>query len=177
MLMILTVREMVLDDIPNIVDYFLLADSEYLKRMGADKSKLPKRDDWINKLKFENEQDYHNKSFYYIIWELNGQAVGHTNINNIDFGETAVMHLHIWKPSIRAKGMGKFLLAKSIPYFFKHFELKSIKCEPYAYNPAPNKVLPKIGFRFIKKYETTPGWINFKQEVNSYILKKDDFTN
>jgi len=58
--MILTVREMVFDDIPNIVNYFLSANSEYLKGMGADKSKLPKRDDWINKLKFEYEQDYQN---------------------------------------------------------------------------------------------------------------------
>lgn len=170
----LTVREMTLADIPKIVDYFLLAESDYLKGMGADKLKLPKREDWINKLIFEHDQDYQNKSFYYIIWEINGQAIGHTNINNIDFGETAVMHLHIWKPSIRAKGIGKVLLLKSIPYYFKNFNLKNIKCEPYALNSAPNKVLTKVGFQFIKKYETIPGWINFKQEVNSYLLKKGD---
>jgi len=46
-------------------------------------------------------------------------------------------------------------------------------CEPYALNPAPNKILKKVGFTFIKIYETTPGWINFKQKVNQYEFGKE----
>jgi len=41
----LTVREMQLSDIEKIVDYFVNADLEFLKGMGADKSKLPKREE------------------------------------------------------------------------------------------------------------------------------------
>jgi hypothetical protein len=43
-------------------------------------------------------------------------------------------------------------------------------CEPYADNPAPNRVLVKTGFRFIARYRTTPGVINFEQEVNRYVI-------
>ncbi|MFK7810924.1 MAG: hypothetical protein AB8B59_00425, partial [Maribacter sp.] len=74
----LTVREMELDDIEKIVDYFFLADTEFIKRMGADQSKLPDRGEWINKLESELQKPYINKEIYYIIWLLDNQAVGHS---------------------------------------------------------------------------------------------------
>lgn len=37
-----------------------------------------------------------------------------------------------------------------------------------------NKTLVKLGFEFIRKYKTRPGWINFEQEVNRYELKKEN---
>jgi RimJ/RimL family protein N-acetyltransferase len=43
-------------------------------------------------------------------------------------------------------------------------------CEPFADNPAPNKVLPKLGFKFVKRYWTVPGQICPEQEVNLYVL-------
>jgi hypothetical protein len=48
-------------------------------------------------------------------------------------------------------------------------------CEPYALNPAPNKTLEKLGFKFLKTYTTIPGWINFEQEVNLWELKNNIF--
>lgn len=33
----------------------------------------------------------------------------------------------------------------------------------------PNRVMPKSGFRFIKRYRTVPGPINFQQGVNRYV--------
>ncbi len=47
----LSVREMTSDDAEFFVDYFVNAESAYLKGMEAEKSMLPKRIDWINKLK------------------------------------------------------------------------------------------------------------------------------
>ena len=51
---------------------------------------------------------------------------------------------------LEQKVWGNFYSQNPSPIFFRHFNLKSIKCEPNANNPAPNKVLPKIGFKFIK---------------------------
>jgi len=39
----LSAREMQTNDIVQIVDYFVSADVEFLKGMGADKSKFPER--------------------------------------------------------------------------------------------------------------------------------------
>ncbi|NAS29785.1 GNAT family N-acetyltransferase [Flavobacteriaceae bacterium R38] len=171
----LSTREMSESDIKKIVDYFVDADIEYLKGMGADKSKLPDREKWIEKLHLEFQKSYKEKKFYYIIWLVDNQAVGHSNINNINFGESATMHLHLWKNNIRKKGLGLEFVKRSIPYYFKNFELKNLICEPYSKNIAPNKVLKKIGFELKRTYDTTPGWINFHQTVNRYELTKKQF--
>jgi RimJ/RimL family protein N-acetyltransferase len=117
-------------------------------------------------------QDYKEKKSYCIIWELNGNAVGHSNVNKIIFGVEAYMHIHIWKPEIRKSGLGETFARKTIPYFFENLQLQKLYCEPYALNPAPNNLLRKLGFQFLQSYETVPGYLNFLQEVNLWELSR-----
>lgn len=171
--MILDTREMIESDIENIVDYFLNADIDFLRFMGADKQKLPERNTWIQKLKAECQKPNTEKGFYYIIWLIDGQPVGHSNINNIQFGKSATMHLHLWEKASRRKGLAAEFLKSSVQYYFKNFRLQKIICETYTKNIAPSKVLEKIGFKLKRTYDTTPGWINFHQTVNRYELVKE----
>lgn len=171
----LTVREMKKSDIELIVDYFINADYEFLKGMGALKNKLPNRTDWIKKLQFEYERPYRLKEFYYIIWLINDQPTGHSNINNIDFGQSATMHLHLWRNNDRKNGLGFNFINRTLPFYFKNFKLKNLICEPYSKNIAPNRILKKVGFEFTRAYETVPGWINFKQIVNRYEMTKEQY--
>ncbi len=166
----LSTRELQASDIEKIVDYFVNSDEEFLKEMGADKSKLPQKKEWLEKLNLEFQKPYSKKEFYYIIWLLDDEAIGHTNVNNIEFKESAKMHLHLWKNDHRKAGLGYEFLKLSIPYFFKNLGLKKLVCEPYSENKAPNRVLEKLGFELVRTYETTPGWINFKQVVNRFEL-------
>jgi RimJ/RimL family protein N-acetyltransferase len=106
---------------------------------------------------------------------LDNKAIGHSNINKIIFGGEAYMHLHVWDESRRKKGMGHTFLKKTLPYYFNAFHLKALYCEPYAFNPAPNKALEKSGFDFIKSYDTIPGWINLYQTVNRWCLTEEKF--
>ncbi|HWY34787.1 MAG TPA: GNAT family protein, partial [Nitrosopumilaceae archaeon] len=106
---------------------------------------------------------------------LNNKNIGHSNVNKIVFGEEAHMHLHIWSEDVRKKGVGAELVKLTIPYFFENLKLKKLYCEPYALNQAPNKTLQKVGFEFVKKYRTTPGWLNFEQEVNLWVIYPDKF--
>jgi RimJ/RimL family protein N-acetyltransferase len=85
------------------------------------------------------------------------------------------MHLHLWDEQLRKMGIGHDLLKMTLPYFFDTFKLKSLYCEPSASNPAPNKTLEKVGFDFVKQYETTPGWINFHQAVNRWCMNKEKY--
>lgn len=169
------VCESKLHHIPSIVDYFLESSPGYLQAMGANPLKLPNRNDWIDSLVYQYQKPYKIKSYYYVIWNVDDVPVGHSNINHIIFGESATMHLHIWNSKNRKKGMGLEFLKLSIPYYFKNFNLQTLICEPFANNPAPNKTLPKLGFTFVKKYETIPGPINYKQEVCRYELSIDRF--
>lgn len=164
----LSVYEMREEEIPFMVDYFLWADENFLRGMGADKSKLPARNDWIALAEKDMARSIEKREFYYLIWLINGLPCGHCNINKIQYGYEAFMHLHMWSDEKRANGCGTELVRMCIPEFFQKFQLKKLICEPYAENPAPNRVLQKLGFRFIRRYETVPGWINFRQEVNRY---------
>jgi len=170
-----SVREMKESDIKYIVDYFVDADPGYLKSMGADKDKLPNRTEWIAKLKGELNKPIKEKEFYYIIWQIEGEPFGHSNINNIEYGKNATMHLHIWKSEKRRSGNGLGFLKKTIPFYFENFEIEKLICEPYALNHAPTKVLEKVGFEFIKEYDTTPGRISFFQPVKRYEMSRERF--
>ncbi len=167
------VRECTESDILRIVDYFHQADANFLRGMGAEKNKLPEPKKWIQNLRSELEKPYKEKSYFYIIWLLEGLPVGHSNVNQIRFGESATMHLHLWESKTRNSGLGLTFLRLTIPHYFEKLKLKTLICEPYAENEAPNKTLKKLGFNFQRSYETIPGPINFYQRVNRYEFSKE----
>lgn len=172
---ILSVRPLELNDHASIVDYFLNSDKDFLRAMGVDTSKLPSRHEWIELLNSDFPLPLKQKNFFYLIWLLDGKAIGHSNINKIIFGSEAYMHLHLWQGQTRQRGMGVQLVRKTLPFYFDTFKLKYLYCEPSASNPAPNRTLQKAGFKFIKSYDTTPGWINFYQTVNRWCMTEQKF--
>ena len=143
--------------------------------MGVDLSKMPTREEWKEMLNEQISQSYEEKKSYCITWLLNGEPAGHSNVNRIIFGEEAYMHLHIWKPGNKTKGLGLQFVKMTLPFFFQNMKLKKICCEPYALNPAPNKTMENLGFEFIKEYVTVPGFINFEQPVKHWELTLQKF--
>lgn len=172
---IFSVRELQKEDIDLIINYWLNADPAFLQAMGVDLNKMPKRDEWEQMLTEQLSQSYKEKKSYCIIWQVNDKPIGHSNINKIIFGEEAYMHLHIWYADIRKKSLGTQLIKMTLPCFFEKYQLKKLYCEPYALNPAPNNILGKVGFEFVKEYINTPGWINFEQPVKLWIMSYDRF--
>lgn len=173
--LVITVREIQLKDVDLVIDYWLNSDSNHLIGMGVDLNKLPTRDQLNCMLTEQVNCDLLDKKSYALIWELDEQPVGHSNVNNIDYGNQATMHLHLWKSINRKKGIGTELVKKSLPFYFEKLKIKKLICEPYALNPAPNKTLQKVGFEFIKKHITIPGTLNFEQEVNRWELTKEAY--
>ena len=127
-----TVREMKLEDVENVVDYFHEATPDFLKAMGADRNKLPERSVWIQKLRSSVVKPVQKKHYYYIIWLLDGMPVGHSNCNAIVYGQMAQMHLHLWDSARRKKGLGTIFLRKTIAGYFRELQLQELFCEPYA---------------------------------------------
>ncbi len=159
-------------DIPWVLDYWMNASPEYLRSMGADPEKMPDKSQFEDMLLNQLNTPIESKNGLATIWMINGKRVGHCNVNQLEYGSHAHMHLHLWRPDQRAKGNGTRLLSKSIRMFFNELNLEKLYCEPYALNPAPNRILPKVGFTFVKKYRCIPGSINFEQEVNRWVMKK-----
>jgi len=166
----LNVREMELDEVHFMINYFLDADHEYISGLGVDSAKLPEFDQWYEILRQDFGRPIEKKKFYYLIWEIAGNPVGHSHINDIVFAKEAFMHLHIWKPGDRKSGSGTIFVRESVKRYFELFDLSRLYCQPNVNNPAPNHTLQKVGFEFLKTYETTPSWINFHQQVNLWVM-------
>ncbi len=171
----LSVREIEVRDIEPICDYWFKSDPEFLKGMGVDLDKMHNRAEFEAMLHKQIKSPYEEKKSFATIWCIDGKAIGHCNIGNIIFGKEAYMHLHMWNSSTRKQGIGKELVKLSLPFFFSIFQLKTLYCEPYALNPAPNKTLEIFGFEFIEKHLTTPGFITFEQMVNKWKLTREKF--
>jgi RimJ/RimL family protein N-acetyltransferase len=152
-----------------MVDYFLDADDGFLQGMGVARSTLPSREDWISSALRDHDHPNHEKERAYLAWIYGGAAIGHSSINQIEVGEAAFIHLHLWSRLHRQAGLGTTFFRRSAARFAQEFSLKRLYCEPYAENPGPNRVLLKSEFRLIKRYRTVPGPMNFEQDVNQYV--------
>ena len=171
----LAIRPIKTTDIKHIINYWVKSPDDFLIGMGVDLSKLPSAENLENMLRAQIKTSVQKKQSYALIWLINDQAVGHCNVNQIQFGQSAFMHLHLWQANNRRMGIGHQLVKLSLAHFFDILELKDIFCEPYALNPAPNKTLEKVGFTFIKQYTTVPGSLNFEQLVNRWHITQKDF--
>jgi RimJ/RimL family protein N-acetyltransferase len=160
-------------DYEGVLDYFFGADEAFLRGMGVDPANLPTRESWLDKLLPDLDREDRNKQTYYLGWIKNGTPVGHCNVNKIKYGQEAYLHLHMWDWAFRRSGLGAQLVRQSANTFLRKFELQRLYCEPYADNPAPNRLLAKLGFRLLKRYRTTPGTINFEQDVNQYVIEHE----
>ena len=157
-----------------MLDYFYKADDPFLRGMGVDRLKLPERNKWLDALLADHEKPDGEKDRFYLVWIFRGQRVGHSSINNIVLGTKAYIHLHLWESQLRRAGLGTEFVRRSAAFYFERFNLQKLVCEPWAENPAPNRVLEKLGFAFVRRYRTTPGVIAYEQDVNRYELRRSN---
>ena len=155
-----------------MLDYFYKADEPFLRGMGVDRLKLPQRDKWLDALLVDHKKPDKERDRFYLVWIFRRQRVGHSSINNIIHGTEAFIHLHLWNSNLRKAGLGTEFVRRSANFFFDRFNLKKLVCEPWAENPAPNRVLEKLGFTFVRRYRTIPGIIAYEQDVNRYELRR-----
>jgi ribosomal-protein-alanine N-acetyltransferase len=155
-----------------MLDYFYKADEPFLRGMGVDRLKLPQRDKWLDALLVDHEKPDKERDRFYLVWIFRGQRIGHSSINNIIHGTEAFIHLHLWNSQLRRGGLGTEFVRRSANFYFERFNLKKLVCEPWADNLAPNRVLEKLGFAFVRRYRTIPGVITYEQDVNRYELRR-----
>lgn len=171
----LSAREWQVDDLPLIDRYWTENDPAHMLHMGVDLEKLPAKGEIAEMLKGQMALPMDKRRSYATIWTLEGNAIGHCNLGPFEYGKTGFMHLHLWDPSIRQKGMGTQLIRLSLPFFFENAKLQTLYSQPYALNPAPHRALEKAGFQFVKNYVTIPGSLNFEQEVRLWKMEREDY--
>ncbi|MGI9486976.1 MAG: GNAT family N-acetyltransferase [Geminicoccaceae bacterium] len=165
------VREMALAEIDLVIDYFHQATSEHLEMLGVDPTRLPTPDAWREDFQQDFSVPLEERRGFLLTWFLDGQAVGFSSCDKIVFGERANMHLHVAKSSLRRQGIGAECVRRGVDIYFEKLRLKSLFCEPNAFNVGPNRTLQKAGFRYVKTHMTVPGPLNFHQAVTRWVFK------
>src|SRR5678816_876783 len=171
----LSVRELELADMDAFMSYWFDAEESFLANMGVDMKKLPTKNDFLIYWRSQLEMPLEKKLSYCVIWLKNDIPVGHSNARPVNFGKDAYMHLHLWSTGERRKGLGCEFVKLTLPLYFEKLQLRDLYCEPYALNPAPNRLLEKLGFDFVKEYRTSPGPSNFEQQVKLWHLSQQKF--
>ena len=166
----LSIRPLMAVDISLIVNYWFGKSDDELMQMGVDKQKLSSRENFQESLKDSLAAALDKTKSFYMIWLIDGKAIGYSSLKDIEQGEIATMHLHVWDSEHRGKGYGATLFSISAIEFYKIFKLKLILCEPKASNPTPNKMLTKIGFKQWRSFVGKPSDLALLSEFNSYIV-------
>jgi RimJ/RimL family protein N-acetyltransferase len=168
----LAVREMGIDEVDLIIDYFHGSTREHLDLLGVDPQLLPVPDHWRAWYRSEYSRPGEERSTALGIWELDGAPVGFSTADQITFGEEAYMHLHVVDPDKRRSGIGTRCVRDTVEFYFSRLALKRLFCSPNAFNVAPNRTLQAAGFRYLKTHMTIPGPINYRQAVTEWVLER-----
>jgi len=168
----LVVREMELEEVDLIIDYFRASTPEHLELLGVDPTRLPSRRSWRERYVREYAKPVRERSTLLVAWELDGVPVGFSTADKIVVGEEAHMHLHLLKPERRNAGLGSACLAETIDLYFAALELRRLFCEPNAFNVAPNRALQAAGFTYVKTHTTVPNALNYHQAVNRWVCER-----
>lgn len=170
--MALVIREMALDEVDVIIDYFHGSTVEHLEMLGVDPTRLPSPQAWRERYFGEYEKPVQDRSMMLVIWELDGVAFGFSTSDEIVYGEQAHMHLHVVDPHRRRSGLGSACVRETVELYCETLALKRLFCEPNAFNVAPNRTLQSAGFKYAKTYMTVPGPLNYHQAVTRWVFEK-----
>ncbi|MGP0030036.1 MAG: GNAT family N-acetyltransferase [Acidimicrobiales bacterium] len=168
----LTVREMLPSEVDVRINYFHDASDEYLRVLGVDRSLLPTRQAWRAFYEEDYARPMRDRVNYVLVWLRDGQVVGFSSTDRIDFGNEAFMHLHVVEAGLRGTGLGTRFVRLSAAAYFEALELKRLLCEPNAFNRAPNRTLQRAGFRYLFTHEAQPSSINFPQVTTRWVLDR-----
>jgi RimJ/RimL family protein N-acetyltransferase len=168
----LSVREMHLEELGLVIDYFHQSTAEHLDQMGVDPSRLPAPDVWRERIERDYARPIDQRERLYVAWLSDNEPVGFSTCDKIVYGQRANMHLHIVDPDQRRRGLGAEYVRRTVEVYFDRLKLQSLFCEPNALNVAPNRTLQKAGFKYLKTYMTVPGPLNFRQPVTRWVVER-----
>jgi RimJ/RimL family protein N-acetyltransferase len=163
---------MKLSEVRLVVDYFHRSTPEHLELLGVDPTRLPKEADWHERFRHDYSLPVEQRQSLFLIWLLDEATIGFSSCNKIVFGNRANMHLHVTDPGRRRQGLGAACVKQSVELYFETLRLKSLFCEPNAFNVAPNRALQKAGFKYLKTHMTVPGPLNYHQAVTCWVIER-----
>ncbi len=163
-------REMLPPEANILISYFHNATPEHLEMLGVDPTRLPSPQAWRELIAAQYALPIESRRAFLVLWLEDGQPVGFSTCDKIVYGERANMHLHVLEPTNRQRGIGTECVRQSVDIYFTKLRLKSLFCEPNAFNVGPNRTLQKANFKYVKTHMTVPGPYNYHQAVTRWVM-------
>lgn len=163
------IRPFQIEDVLPLVEYMTDSSEEYWRKRGVDKSKLRSREESIANYLEEFASNGEVSKIATIL--LNMKAVGIHNLSELQVGDSAVFHAHIWKPENRRRGICTYSYLKAADYFFDKFRLKKLIYKTPKLNLAPNRLKEKIGIPLVG--ETIFDWPTLLSPLPANVYELD----
>ena len=145
----LSVRPLAEKDFDDFINYWDGLSPADIERMGVAIERMPSPAKMRADLEIMLSTPQGSARSFVLAWCVNGEAIGHSSLKDIVPGEFGSIHLHMWRVDLRGKGYGAGLFCLAVLDFYQRFHLKRMICEPKADNPAPNRLLQRIGFPLV----------------------------
>ena len=169
----LSVRPLAAQDFDDFINYWLALSPAEIERLGVAIDRLPTADRMRSDLEAMLAAPDEAVRNFVLAWCIDGEAIGHSSLKDIVPGEVGNIHLHMWRADLRGKGHGAHLFCLAAVEFYKRFNLKRIVCEPKADNPAPNRLLQRIGFPLVSTRIGRGSELGAVCELNCYDIGRE----
>ena len=168
----LSVRPLAEKDFDDFINYWDGLSPADIERMGVAIERMPSPAKMRSDLEIMLSTPQDRAGSFVLAWCVNGQAIGHSSLKDIVPGEFGSIHLHMWRADLRGKGYGPGLFCLAVLDFYRRFNLKGIICEPKADNPAPNRLLQRIGFPLVSTRIGAGSDLGVICELNRYDIAR-----
>jgi hypothetical protein len=146
---IVTLRDLVHEDLTPYCDYFYRSPAGFLEGMGVDIANLPPEENLrhLLQLSIEHPLPFDRRPADTLIITFAGKAIGNHSLTNIEYGSSGIFHAHIWSPDFRRKSLGSYTYPRACLAFMERFDLKKMFFETPVVNAGPNRLKQKLGLK------------------------------
>jgi hypothetical protein len=146
-----SVRDLSVDDVPSIANFWFQSPHGFVERMGVDPSKLPSEEDMRRSLieKCEANLLLPKSKLNALVVLYKDEPIGFHTLFPFTEGESGMFHAHIWNINRRGRGIAQHSYIRAARVFMERFALKKILYKTPIQNIGAIRVKEKLGIRCI----------------------------
>lgn len=137
-----TIRDLVVDDIDDIVRYWHHSGTEHLEFLGIDCTKLGSPEDTRKRFLHAIRTNDVNQANVALAITLDQRLIGYSNLNRYGPDDN-YPHLHLIDPSSRAGGVATQTVPRILKIYFQLFPVRRLILQTHTDNTGINQVLDK----------------------------------
>jgi RimJ/RimL family protein N-acetyltransferase len=169
----LRIRPLCHDDIDFVVRYWTDATPDDLRRMGVDPGRVGSASSFREPLEEWLRTPPEAMTFFPTVWLVDDAPVGYATLKDLRRGKDGSLHLHVWAESMRGRGFGAPLFCLTAIALYDRFRLETLRCEPKADNPYPNRMLATVGFARVGTRRGRSSELSDEVTLATYRIDRD----